>query len=183
MKQIICLFVALCLTGYLLKAQELVQKKYIIYNTKIQNTTGHVYNGFIAAINDSTVFLSEKKFALTFENLDLAHLQKFGYGDISTISLRASGSVRRGALIGGITGFVVGALAGVMAVQTSGPKNSSGLFPQPSPAEAALIGGFVVGGLGSLIGMICGHTHQVFQIHGKKAKLDDMREAMIRRLY
>lgn len=183
MKLVICLLMFFCLAGYLLQAQELVQKKYIVFSTRVQETSGHIHNGFIATMDDTAVFMTEKKFALTFEKLDLTHLEKFGYADISTISLRAGGVTRRGALIGGIVGFVTGALAGIVAVQGSAPKNSISLFPQPSPAEAALIGGCVGGGLGSLIGMLCAHPRKLFNIRGKKTNLDDMREAMIRRLY
>ncbi len=95
MKQIVCLLIAFCGTIQFLQAQELVQKKHIVFDTKILDARGHNYKGFIATIDDTAVYMSEKKFALTFENLDLTHLEKFGYGDISTISLRASGKVRR----------------------------------------------------------------------------------------
>jgi hypothetical protein len=127
--------------------------------------------------------MSERKFGLTFEHLDLTNLQKFGYADISKLSLRATGKIGRGALIGGITGFLVGAIAGVMSIQSTGPKGSAGFFPQPTPGEAALIVGVAGGGLGSLIGMICARSWHTFKIHGKKANLDDMRETMISRLY
>jgi hypothetical protein len=183
MKQTICLLIVLCMTSRVLQAQELVQKKYIIYNTRIQDSTGHFHKGFIATIDDTAVFMSESKFALTFEHLDLTHLQKFGYADISTLSLRGSGKIGRGALIGGITGFLVGAIGGVISVQGTAPKGSIGYAPQPTPGEAALIVGVAGAGLGSLIGMICARSWKTFKIHGKKTNLDNMRETMISRLY
>jgi hypothetical protein len=52
MKQIICSFIVVFLTSQVLQAQELVQRKYIVYNTKIQDITGHYHEGFVATMDD-----------------------------------------------------------------------------------------------------------------------------------
>ncbi len=182
MRQIISLFIVLSLTCQLLQAQDLVQKKYVVYNTKIQDINGHLHEGFIATIDDTAVYMSERKFALTFEHLDLTQLQKFNYSDISKVKLRSSGKIGRGALIGATSGLLAGVIIGYSSVPGTPPKPSF-LNPVITRGQATLIGAVVGAGVGSLIGMLCAHPWQIFKIHGKKVNLDNMRKTMISSLY
>jgi hypothetical protein len=174
------------LTCYGLQAQELVQKKYIEFDTKIHDLTGQKFKGYIATIDDTAVYLTQNEFALTFEKTDLTHMQKFGYRDISKLSIYANKVGKKGALIGGISGLVVGALIGY-ACTPKNPPTPHGIgyitYSGFTPGVGAVVGGSVGLVVGSILGRICAHPRSVFRIHGQKSNLDDMREAMIKRLY
>lgn len=182
MKRFICSLLALCVASHALYAQDLVQKKHIVYSTKIQDFSGHYHEGFIATMNDTAIFMSERKFAMTFENLDMSQLEKFSYTELNKVKLRPSGRIGRGALIGAVSGLLTGAIVGYCSTSATPPKTSF-LNPVITRGQATLIGAVVGAGVGSLIGMLCAHPWQVFKIHGKKINLDDMRETMIRKLY
>jgi hypothetical protein len=185
MKKIFFLLMTLGFTSQL-QAQELVQKKYIVYETSMRDVAGQYHRGYIATLGDTTLFMSKKKFALTFENTDLKCFQKFGYTDIVRVDLRSSAGVKKGVLIGGITGMLAGAIVGYSSVKNTGPKQfgSVGIgSPNVTQLQGGLIGAAIGAGLGSLVGVICGHSHLKFKIHGRKDKFFDMRETMIRTLY
>jgi hypothetical protein len=101
MKKIFYLLMTLGFAGQL-QAKDLVQKKYIVYNTSMQDMAGQYHRGYIATLDDTTLFMPKKKFALTFENTDLSCFQKFGYTDIVRVDLRFSAGVKKGVLIGRI---------------------------------------------------------------------------------
>jgi hypothetical protein len=184
MKPIICFSILLILTSQLLHAQDLVQKKHIVYKTTIRDIRGNQHSGYIATMDDTTVMMSREKFALTFENLNLNDLQKFGYADIVRIDLRSKAGVKTGVLIGGLTGMLAGAIIGYSSVKRTGPNHIGEIgVPIVTPAQAGLIGAAVGAGLGSLVGVILGHSHKVFKINSRKEKLADMRETMISTLY
>ena len=184
MKQIICLWIAFCLTQYSLQAQDLVQKKFFVYNTKIRDVNHNNHEGFIATMDDTSVYLSNIKFALTFENLDLNHLEKFRYNDVSSIFLSCRKKRVTGALIGGVSGMLVGALIGYSSLKSTGPKTLGSLFdPTITGPQGALIGAAIGVGVGSVLGLILSNGRHTYKIHGKKANLDEMRERMIRTLY
>ena len=105
MKQFFYIFIALGLICQALPAQDLVQKKYIAYHTTITDVLGKSHKGFIATIDDTAIFISKTKFALTFENLDLSGIEKFGYARIAKVDLKSRASVTQGVLIGGISGI------------------------------------------------------------------------------
>jgi hypothetical protein len=186
MKPLLCFWILLVPTGQILHAQELVQKKHIVYQTSIRDVHGNQHSGYIATMDDSTVIMSREKFALTFENLNLNDLQKFGYAEIVRVDLHSSAGVKKGMLIAGITGMIAGSIIGYSSVKRTGPNQFGDIgigTPNVTPLQAALIGAAIGAGVGSLVGAICGHSHQVFRINGRKEKLADMREAMIRTLY
>ena len=184
MKQFFYIFIAFNLICQALPAQDLIQKKYIAYNTTITDVLGKSHKGFIATIDDTAIFISKTKFALTFENLDLSGLEKFGYARIAKVDLKSRASVTKGVLIGGISGILVGAIVGYSSVKRTGPNNLENLFePVVTPLQGSLIGAAIGAGFGSLVGAILGHSKKVFKIKGKKDNLFEMKETMIKTLY
>jgi hypothetical protein len=177
------IWIVCCLISHALTAQDLVQKKYIMYKTKVTDLQGLAHSGFIATIDDTAVYMTQRKFAMTFENLSLKGLQKYDVTGIDKISLRSTSSVKNGLLIGGIVGMLTGAITGYISTSNANTKQGFQIFVI-TPAEATLIGSVLGAGAGCLIGAGIGAlSHKVFKIKGRKENLFDMREAMIRTLY
>jgi hypothetical protein len=183
MKKIAAIWIVCCLFNQTLPAQDLVQKKYIIYKTTITGLHGTNYKGFIATMDDTTVYMTKRKFALTFEYLSLKGLQKYDVSEIDRISMRSASSVKNGLLIGGIGGLLTGAIAGYVSTSNTNYKQGFQIY-LVTPAEASLIGAVVGAGAGCLIGAGIGAlSHKVFKIKGKKENLMGMHEAMLSTLY
>jgi hypothetical protein len=155
-----------------------VQIRYIVFKTTLVDMHNITLRGFAATMDDSTLFMSREKFALTFEKVDLDAFQKHNYNEIKQVRLQRKGSVGRGILLGSLGGFLVGALVGAaQPVQQS--------FLSEVNTEGNVIGGAFTGAaVGCLVGAAIGAlSHKVFTINGKRENLVKMQEAMIDRLY
>jgi hypothetical protein len=170
----------------LASGQELVQKKHIVYNTIIKDLNGKEYKGYIATMNDSTIFMSAQKFSMTFEDLNLNNFQKYGYAEIDKVSLKTYGKMKRSLLIGGISGILVGSIVGYSSVSAN-PKPTTGFeidLIKVTQGQATLIGAVIGAGVGCLAGAIIGGiSNKVFKIKGKKQHLFEMKDTMIGELY
>jgi hypothetical protein len=182
----ICMILILVTVCLFTQAQELVQKKHIIYSTSIRDFQGKEHRGFIATMDDSTIFMSAQKFTMTFDDLDLSSFQKYGYANIDKVSMRAGGHMKRSVLIGGIGGILVGGIVGYSSMNGENPQPQSfeiELF-KVTRTQATLIGAAVGAGVGCLIGAaIGGLSNKVFKIKGKKHNLFEMKDTMIGILY
>ena len=124
----------------------------MIYKTWISFNNGqNTKKGVLFEVNDSAVLVSNSLLKKDY-SLGKYNITKFSFNNIDHIKIRMKNSVRRGSLIGFVTGFVVGGLTGLI----SGDDPSG--FLSFSAKEKALLYGFsmAVGGtgLGELIGSI-----------------------------
>lgn len=180
---LILLLIAACRFS---QAQELVQKRHIVYSTSIRDFQGKEHRGFIATMDDSTIFMSAQKFTMTFDDLNLSSFQKYGYANIDKVSMRVGGHMKRSVLIGGIGGILVGGIVGYSSMNSENPQTTGfqvDLF-KVTRTQATLIGAVVGAGVGCLVGAaIGGLSHKVFKIKGKKHNLFEMKDTMIGVLY
>jgi len=178
MKLITCFCIAFCFAGQILHAQVSEQKKFIVFKTTVIDDNNVSHHGFLATMDDSTLYLSPQKFALTFEKISLKGFKGFNYNQISVVNLQRKGSTGRAMIIGGVTGLLVGAIIGA-----SQPVNAGGFNTIARPLDG-IIGAAIGGGIGCLLGAaISTLSKKVFVIGQQKEKLNNMRKTMISRLY
>lgn len=165
-------------------AQELDQKTHKVYCTTLKDVQGKEYKGYLATMNDSTIFMSSQKFSMTFEKLDLNNFQKYDCSNIEKVSLQER-RFRKSVLIGAISGFLIGGIFTYYNTNDPAPKTLSNFQIVSFTRTQSAIAGAVIGaGVGCLLGAaIKGLTHRVFKIHGKRENLFEMKDAMIGELY
>lgn len=182
--KLLFVIVILGVTCQIACGQELVQKAHIVYNTTIKDSQGREHKGYIATMNDSTIFMSAQKFSMTFEKLDLTNFEKFGYSNIEKVSLQER-KFRKSILIGAISGFIIGGIVTYYSTSDPAPKTLSNFqIISFTRTQSALAGAVFGAGVGCLLGAaVKGLTHKVFKIHGKRENLFEMKDKMISELY
>jgi hypothetical protein len=178
MKQVLSLSIFFCLCAIHLSAQELHQKHFVTFNTTLHNIHNEKFKGYIATMDDSTLYLSKTVFALTFEDIDLKKFEKFGYSEINKVYLLRKNSVGSGLWIGSIAGLVVGTITG-LSMEVRG-QNFAGLTQLSNGILGALLGAGIGCIVGAGIGALSGRN---FSVKGNKDKFQKMKETMIDRLY
>ena len=126
--------------------------KKVIYKTWISLNNGqNTIKGALYEVNDSSILVSNS-FRKNDYSTGKFNVTTINFNNINLVKIRQNNSLRKGALIGSITGFVVGALIGLI----SGDDPPG--FLSFSAGEKALMYGFPMAiggtGLGELVGSI-----------------------------
>ena len=153
--------------------------KHRVYKTTILDYKNQSSFGYLSEIKDSVVMLSPAP--ITFNSIfsDNNNIRSFNYKDISTVSIRRTGSTGRGILIGALTGLATGIIAGFV----EGDDPPEYWFAMTAGEKAIGYGalGSVAGaGIGAIIGAI---SKKKFTIGSKKEKFDEMRMNVLQRAY
>jgi hypothetical protein len=175
MKQVFGFFILFNLTIQILQAQHTSKKKSIFFKTRVIDFQNVSHKGYIATLDDSTLFITPKKIAITFEKVNLNGFSKFNYSEIRKVNLHRTGRIVRGMILGGKIGLSAGLILG---------------FSHPAQSvlsNAQVVNGFLLaflgGGVGCLSGAAIGAlSNKVFHINGRQDKLNEMEDKIISQL-
>jgi hypothetical protein len=142
----------------------------VFYKASIFQTFHQVSKGYLVTISDSSVFLSENKIPVRFENVNTAHFGKFDYRNIEKIKLSKPHVKATALIVGAVVGIGVGAIIGY----SNG--DDTGLFAATA-GEKAVFGGLVGGGAGVLIGgIIARASEKTYLINGEWRSLQELKD-------
>lgn len=193
MKPLIAFIVCALLLNYFAAAQDSLPEKHFVFRARVKTYDGQVKAGYLQAVTDSIISLSDKKSLLRFYMADEHAASNFNVTSLDQVQLQRKGSVGRGiwggALIGFATGFIAGLVQGDDANRTVEIPNifGGGYTTYVIKGTTASQKGMMLGTAGILGGTIIGAiigavSHNKFIIHGKKENYDKMRNKMITRL-
>ena len=161
MKTTIILLIVLLGTKFALKAQEIsTQKKKIFKVTLVGNIAG---KGYIAAIQDSGLYLSSKPVFFNMISSEQNTAKVIDYEELGSLMVKRKGSAGRGYLIGVVSGALVGAIAGFASGNDGECQNTVGSLGgitictrSYTAGQKAVVGALFFGSTGSIIGVIAG---------------------------
>ena len=140
------------------------EKKFKIYKTWISfNKEPKVWNGALGVlyeINDSSIIVSNSLVKKDYSTGNFK-LSKINYNNIDYVKLRAKNNVGKGALIGTISGLLIGGFLGYV----SGDDNPEGLFAMTA-GDKAVVAGVGLAICGAAIGALCGLIQIKIPING-----------------
>jgi hypothetical protein len=143
-----------------------------IYKTFIFRFHQSTVTGYLANINDSSVFVSAGKAPLNFDLPQADYLDKYAYRYIRKVVIRKSGIMGESIVLGAVIGIVVGALIGYAS------GDDTGWFAL-SASDKALVGGVIGAGAGTVIGAsIAKSSEKKFLINGEWKSLEDMKNML-----
>ena len=189
MKTTIILLIVLLGTKFALKAQEIsTQKKKIFKVTLVGNIAG---KGYIAAIQDSGLYLSSKPVFFNMISSEQNTAKVIDYEELGSLMVKRKGSAGRGYLIGVVTGALGGALAGFASGKDGEYENTVGsiggvpIYTRSYTAgQKAGVGAIVFGFTGGIVGFIAGAlSGKNFVIDGDKDKFITFRSNLIKRTH
>ncbi|MDP4129945.1 MAG: hypothetical protein Q8918_07460 [Bacteroidota bacterium] len=173
MKHVMLMLVISMLMSQLLPAQDSLVRRQVIFKVNVFDSLSIKRSGYLAALNDSVLFITKGLFSSSFLNLSDHALQKFGYQNLEQVDLVRTGSNGRGALYGTICGILIGAVAGFVS-----GDDPEGFFSLSAGDKALLYGAIGAGG-GAIIGGIIGAVaHKTFIIGGRKDQFRRMKVAL-----
>lgn len=185
MKKFTFIAVVLCLF-YSLSGQEdssklqstKKDKKLKIYKTWISfNNEPKVMHGALGVlyeINDSSIMISNSLVKKDYSSGNF-RLSDISYKNIDYIKLRAKNNVGKGALIGTISGLIIGGILGF----GSGDDNPEGLFAMTAGEKAVLAGtGLAI--CGAAIGALCGLIQIKIPINGNLENFNRNKNKLIK---
>ena len=167
----------LLLTFPVVKAQQPSTVKKIIYKIKLLDINKKTITGYLKNINDSSLVYTNKKvhFSATENPTD----KTISYNNITSIKLRRRGTTERGALIGAVSGFAVG--ASIALIEGDDPPDR--WFHQ-TKGEKVLNYGILSAATGSIVGMISGALiKKNFTINGDKERFMAMKGEIFHKTY
>src|ERR1700676_1009373 len=174
MKSVKILLQILILFNSSLIAQDSLQKRNIIFKVDINEIHLTMFKGYLAAMNDSVIFLSNKPRKFSFANRNLSGLQNFDYHIIEQVRLQRKASVGRGIMFGTISGFVI---VETYVLLTSGQQNTYNFNTLQRTIFLAVPGAILGGIVGAIIGAA---IHKTFVINGIKQKFKEMKNEMVK---
>jgi hypothetical protein len=164
-----------------------------VFRISVFQEQSTVKSGILASMSDTGFALVKKASSVLHPAHDQEYIN-FHYSDVNKIYVRRRGAVGKGALIGGLSGFAVGVIAGFVEGDDP-PCVSTGqdffgigtalcnAFRMTAGEKAGLYG---TGGLvaGAVIGLAVGAVaHKKFIIGKKKDQFQAMQLTILERLY
>jgi hypothetical protein len=136
-------------------------KKLKIYKTWISlNNEPKVFKGALYEINDSSIMVSNSFVKKDYSTGNFT-LSKINYNDIENVKLRAKNNVGKGALIGTISGLLIGGLIGYL----EGDDPPEDWFAMTA-GDKAVTAGVGMAACGAAIGALCGLIQIKIPING-----------------
>ncbi|MBS1948611.1 MAG: hypothetical protein JST47_12670 [Bacteroidetes bacterium] len=168
-----CLFTALHIS-----AQDSIPEKKTFFRAKVFTLNAESHSGYLYAISDSALFLSNSKQPLCFYGAFKGSSLKFDYSDIEALKLHKKGKIWKPVVVGAVTGMVIGAVIGF-----AGGDDPKGSLFYTSAGDKALFAGTALGLAGGVTGLIIGlAANKTFVLKGKKERYNQMRNALMTKL-
>jgi hypothetical protein len=163
----------LLLYTFSIHAQDSAQLRHLAFKVKLTNLHSVHYAGFLATMDDSTIYVSSQKLILSFTHLNLFNFQKFGYEELGKVQIQRKNSAGRGFMFGAIGSFVV---IETYVLITAGQQQIYNFNTGQRTLFFAIPGAL----LGGLIGMTIGALiHKTFVINGMQTNLRSMKAELI----
>jgi len=141
----------------------------VFYMAYIYQPHRHSVKGYLVTINDSSLYISQNRMPLSFDNTNFSYFEKFDYSSIEKVKVRKPKVMGRSVITGAIIGIVTGAIIGFAL------GDDTGWFGFTA-GEKAVVGGIIGGGVGSAVGAIVGNeSAKKFLINGEWESLQEMK--------
>jgi hypothetical protein len=151
----------------------------LTYKISITDSGMRELEGYLFNATDTSLKVSHWPVKFGFDAALKDNFKEVPYHQISEIKLKRSHSAGRGALIGTVTGLVIGAAAGL--IEGDDPPE---YWFRVTAGEKALIYGALGAGGGAVIGTIIGAiAKKKFIIGGNKEKFDAMKQNVMNKAY
>jgi hypothetical protein len=140
-----------------------------VYNAIVSTVhEGTAYRGVTLEVGDSYITILSKGEEIRLQS-----------ASIKTIRFKRKASVGRGAVIGGVTGLVLGAIIGFADGDDQCPPGSWCIY-SATAEEKALAGGLVLCAAGTMVGVIAGAaaSGQKIRINGDQTTFQSKQEEM-----
>ncbi|HET7899252.1 MAG TPA: hypothetical protein VFL47_16310 [Flavisolibacter sp.] len=147
-----------------------------VYVVKLKLLNGHVINGYLKTVTDSTVVYNLLPVIVGSSAQDSDHAVDMA--KLAMIKFRKKGAPGRGALIGAVVGIGIG--AGIGFASGDDPPDQWFSFTAGEKAASLALLGVV---LGTPIGAIIGSNSETFQIDGKKENFRALQQAVYEKFY
>jgi hypothetical protein len=152
-------------------SQDTISKP-VFYRAYIYQAHQSTIKGYLATIQDSSLYISQNIIPLSFGEVNTIHLEKFDYKNIIRVKVAKPHVRSRAVLIGVGAGIIIGALIGYSG------GNDTGWFGLTAGSKAFL-GGLIGGGAGCLVGAVIGNNaEKKFMINGEWQSLQDMKNSL-----
>lgn len=154
-------------------------------------TSSSTNRGYLTHIGDSLIGISPNpvRFSPSPANEKWKSVTAIPYENINKMTIHRKGAGTKGALIGGLSGMVIGIAAGLIAGDDPHVPPSEDFFGlgeafRTTAGQKALAGGVVGLVGGGVIGCIIGNlVKKKFIIGGNKKNFEDMRQAILNKAY
>lgn len=172
----------------------MMPQKLIAFRARVKTYDGQVKAGYLQAVTDSIISLSNARSVLRFDGAGEDAASNFKVASLDRVQLHRKGSVGRGIWGGALIGFATGFIGGI--VQGNDPDRTvsipdfifgGGSYTYVVKGRTAVDKGLFLGLTGSLGGVIIGAiigaiSYKTFVIHGKRENYQKMRNKMMARL-
>jgi len=148
-----------------------------LFRTWISLEGGGKKSGILYEVRDSSIILSDSRKKTDYTESGNYHLTKLNVRDITVIRMRKNNAVRRGIMIGGLSGAFVGGLIGLTSTNTVKNKTASAGLT----ISAVIFSSIFVGTCGAIIGAAFSPIRSHVNIHGSLHKFDKNRDNLARR--
>jgi hypothetical protein len=173
MKSLKILLTILILVNSSLTAQDTLQKRNIVFKVHIDDIHFKTSKGYLAAMNDSVIFLSDNPLKFSIANTNFNGLRDFDYQIIGQVRLQRKASVGRGIMFGTISGFVI---VETYVLITSSQQTTYNFNTLERTIFLAVPGAILGGIIGAAIGAA---IHKTFVIDGIRQKFKEMKSEMV----
>jgi hypothetical protein len=154
-----------------LKSQDTLEKPRY-YNTAISQLNTKAQKGYLAAIQDSSLYLTLIRMPLRFSQVNVTDFYKIDYKSLLIVRLSNSRQIRTSFLVSIALGIAAGAIIGYSQ------GSDKGLFALDAGGKA-VVGGIIGGGVGAAIGSIIAQSSKKkFLINGEWKNLEEMKESL-----
>ena len=166
-------------------SQETIPAKKKTYKVIIQDQQSRVHQGYLQNIGDST--LSVIQYPAHFGGTGNGDLIQ--YPDISSMTIKRKGNATRGAIIGALSGFLIGTIIGYASGDDPAIPANEDFFGignafRLTAGQKAIGGGILLAGAGAVVGGVTGALiKKKFMINGKKENFDAMRMHTLEKIY
>ena len=175
MKIFILITIALFYSCYTLSAQEKTISKNKIYKTWISlESMPEKVSGILYEVRDSSILLSH---SIPIKNYSTSHeyISEFYFNEIHLLKTRKIDNVKKGALIGSISGFALGTIYGAIASGALYEANPISFLNPLLISGTILISGTYLAVIGAGIGALSGTLKDRFPIKGSYENFNSYR--------
>ena len=175
MKIFILITIALFYSCYTLSAQEKTISKNKIYKTWISlESMPEKVSGILYEVRDSSILLSH---SIPIKNYSTSHeyISEFYFNEIHLLKTRKIDNVKKGALIGSISGFALGTIYGAIASGALYEANPISFLNPLLISGTILISGTYLAVIGAGIGALSGTIKDRFPIKGSYENFNSYR--------
>jgi hypothetical protein len=145
----------------------------------VVDSIDRVQYGYLAAVADSGIIMLKSPVVFD-QTLANSNLNTIAYQNIKELTLKRKGRVGRGILIGSVSGFLAGAVIGVVTYK---PCNGEYCLDPGQGGQAIGLGFLGAIGGGIVGGIVGGGIKKTWPIGGQKNRFDDMKSNVLDMTY